>query len=138
MLLVIEYLIIFLKTNATDQGEVTVFRGKKNSPDIGRVTAFNGEEELDVWDGDECNQFIGTDSTIFAPYMDDIDGIWAFEPGLCRSIHSRYVGKSKYKGIKTSEFAVDISSFENSKQCYCRGSEKCMKKGNQFVTFVSK
>lgn len=34
------------KTNATDLGEFTVFRGKKNSMDIGRVVAFNDEPEM--------------------------------------------------------------------------------------------
>lgn len=62
--------------NATDLGEFKVFRGKKNSPDMGRVVAFNDEPEMDVWDGDECNEYVGTDSTIFPPYMDPKDGIW--------------------------------------------------------------
>lgn len=74
------------KTNATDLGQFTVFRGKKNSADIGRVVAFNDEPEMDVWEGDECNQYVGTDSTIFAPYMDVNDGIWAHEPSICRSL----------------------------------------------------
>lgn len=63
-----------------------MFRGKKNSLDIGKVVAFNDEPEMDAWDGDECNQYVGTDSTIFAPYMDVNDGIWAYEPAVCRSL----------------------------------------------------
>lgn len=62
--------------NATDLGELTVFRGKKNSKDLGRVTAFNNEQEMNVWDTDECNEYIGTDTSIFPPYMDVKDGIW--------------------------------------------------------------
>lgn len=62
--------------NATDLGEFKVFRGKKNSEDMGRVVSFNGEPEMDAWDGDECNEYVGTDSTIFPPYMDEMDGIW--------------------------------------------------------------
>lgn len=62
--------------NATDLGEFKVFRGKKNSQDMGRVAAFNNEPEMKFWDGDECNEFVGTDSTAFPPYMDVNDGIW--------------------------------------------------------------
>lgn len=63
-----------------------MFRGKKNSLDLGKVVAFNDEPEMDAWDGDECNQYVGTDSTIFPPYMDVNDGIWAYEPAVCRSL----------------------------------------------------
>lgn len=62
--------------NNTDLGELTVFRGKKNSQDLGRVAAFNDETEMNVWSQDECNEFVGTDFTIFPPFMDPKDGIW--------------------------------------------------------------
>lgn len=65
----------FGSTNGTDLGEVKVYRGKKNSSDMGRVIALNGEDELDVWE-EGCNEFQGTDSTIFPPYMKKDDGIW--------------------------------------------------------------
>lgn len=141
---------------------MTVFRGKKNSPDIGKVIAFDGEPEMDVWDGDECNQFVGTDSTIFAPYMDVKDGIWAYEAAVCRSLGADYVGKSKYKGVvrtagkprckcnfsqifnmthsilsfslqPTAEFAIDIGSEQNALPCFCRDyPDECPAKGNFF------
>lgn len=62
--------------NGTDLGELRVFRGWKNSQDMGRVAAFNDEPELDTWKGDECNEFRGTDSTIFPPFLDKKNGIW--------------------------------------------------------------
>lgn len=62
--------------NGTDLGELRVFRGWKNSEDMGRVVAFNDEPEMDVWSADECNEYQGTDSTIFPPYMDKKKGIW--------------------------------------------------------------
>lgn len=30
--------------------------------------------------------------------MDVNDGIWAYEPAICRSLGAHYIGKSKYKG----------------------------------------
>lgn len=121
---------MFYKVNNTDLGQFTVFRGKKNSPDIGKVVAFDDEEEMDVWDGDECNQYVGTDSTIFAPFMNREDGVWAYEPSVCRSLGGHYVGKSNYKGIPTSEFAIDISGHGNHKDCFCRDyPDHCPRKG---------
>lgn len=62
--------------NDTDLGEMKVFRGKKNYKDLGRILAFNEDSELNVWKEDECDEFMGTDATIYPPYMNVNDGIW--------------------------------------------------------------
>lgn len=101
-------------------GEFKVFRGAKHSADIGHVVAFNDEEEMDHWDGDECNHYVGTDSTIFAPYMKPEDGIWAYEPSICRSLGASYKKPSKYMGVPTLEYELDIGADINVKECFCR------------------
>lgn len=107
-----------------------MFRGGKNSADIGRVVAFNDETEMDYWDGDECNQYVGTDSTIFPPYAKKEDGIWAYEPSICRSLGASYKSPSKYMGIPTSRFELDLGEDMNVKECFCRNPpDGCPKKG---------
>lgn len=130
-----------------------VYRGAKVSRDIGKVISFDEEPEMSVWDEDECNQYVGTDQTIFPPYMDLNDGIWAYEPsnlkdllysngeteylifslfqGICRSLGIEYTGKSsKYKGIPVKVFEMDIGSEVNNKECFCRDPpDECPKKG---------
>lgn len=85
----------FHKINATDMGEMKVYRGKKNHKDLARLIAYNGDTgkftflfsfsetffqqftnkqlccvlESDAWDEDECNQFVGTDTTIIPPLI---------------------------------------------------------------------
>lgn len=105
-------------------------RGVRNSDEIGRVVAFNGETEMDAWSEDECNQYVGTDSTIFAPFTNKDDGIWAYEPSVCRSLGAHYIGKSKYMGVPTAEFGIDLSNEKNSKECFCRDPpDVCPRKG---------
>lgn len=116
--------------NGTDLGEFKVFRGKKNSADIGRVVAFNDDEEMSVWDEDECNQYVGTDSTIFPPFMNPADGIWAYEPSVCRSLGGTYKEPSKYMGVPTFRYEVDLAEEKNSPQCFCRDPpDECPPKG---------
>lgn len=66
--------------------------------------------------------------------MDVNDGIWAYEPSVCRSLGAHYVGKSKYMGVRTAEFAIDISSPENTKECFCRDPDECTKIGK--LTYI--
>lgn len=107
-----------------------MFRGAKHSEDIGRVVAFNDEEEMDHWGEDECNQYVGTDSTIFPPYMNPEDGIWAYEPSICRSLGATYKNPSSYMGVPTLEYEMDIGADINVKECFCRDPpNECPRKG---------
>lgn len=80
----------------------------KNISDLGRVILYENEPEQDVWDGDECNKLVGTDSTIFPPFMTREQGIWSFEPAICRSMGAVYERPSKYAGLPTSHYSLDM------------------------------
>lgn len=87
-------------------GRFKAYRGVKQIKDVGRLISFNGDEELDVYDGAACNKIIGTDSTIFPPFLKKTDALWSFVPDLCRSLGATYYGKSSYKGIQTSRYSM--------------------------------
>lgn len=80
----------------------------KNISDLGRVILYNNEPEQDIWEGDECNKFAGTDSTIFPPFMTKEQGIWTFEPAICRSMGAIYEKPSKYAGLPTYHYTLDL------------------------------
>lgn len=107
-----------------------VFRGIKNYKDLGRVVSFNGETEMDYWEGEECNNYMGTDSTIFPPFMTKEQGIFAYEPSICRSIAATYRRPSNYMGIPTNAYELDLSDENNNKECFCRDPpDGCPPKG---------
>lgn len=89
-----------------------MYRGVKNIRDLGRVVSYNEETEMDIWDGDECNQYIGTDSTIFPPFLTAQDRLWAWSPEICRSLGAHYVHKSKYAGLPMSYFELDFGDLK--------------------------
>lgn len=123
---------IFGGRNATDAGRWVVYRGVKNVGDLGRIVSYNGETEMDIYDGDECNQFIGTDSTIFPPFLTKQDRLWAWSPEICRSMGATYGGKSKYAGMPMSFFELDFGDLKNEPEnhCFCRDPpEDCPPKG---------
>ncbi|XP_037037286.1 uncharacterized protein LOC119074990 [Bradysia coprophila] len=121
---------LFMTANGTDAGRYKTYRGVKNIFNLGKVIEFNGEPELDIWDGDECNEIRGTESSIFPPFGAKEDGVWAFEAGICRSIKLRYDRPSKYRGIPTLRFHGDLEDIaaDESMHCYC-SNDKCPLKG---------
>ncbi|XP_050087454.1 sensory neuron membrane protein 1 [Anopheles aquasalis] len=123
---------LFGMRNHTDAGRWVVYRGVKNIRDLGRVISYNDETEMDIWDGDACNQYVGTDSTIFPPFLTKQDKLWAWSPEICRSLGAHYVEKSKYAGLPMSYFELDFGDIKNEphNHCFCRDApDDCPPKG---------
>lgn len=110
--------------NGTDAGRFKTYRGVKNIRNLGKVIEFNGEPELDAWDGDECNEIRGTDSTIFPPFASKEDGIWAFEATLCLSMKAIYKRPSEYRGVPTLRYELDLGDIAVSRELSAKSKQK--------------
>lgn len=76
--------------------------------------SYNDETEMDIYDGEVCNQYIGTDSTIFPPLLTKKDKLWAWSPDICQSIGAHYAGKSSYAGLPMSLYKLDFGDLRVS------------------------
>ncbi|XP_034946984.1 sensory neuron membrane protein 1-like [Chelonus insularis] len=111
---------------------IKVKRGIKNYLDVGVVTEFKGEPKLSVWSEEgTCNEFNGTDSTIFHAYLYSNEDVVSFTPDLCRSLSTRYQRPTKIKGIKTNRYSADLGDMSSDPEikCLCPAPDKCLKKG---------
>lgn len=118
--------------NGSGIGMYKVDRGIKNYRNVGRIISFDNKTKMDVWGGDECDQYKGTDSTIFPAGLKKEEGLWAYAPSLCLSIGAHYEKDSTYQGLPTIRFGLDFGDArENEKlQCYCLVPPKnCPKRG---------
>lgn len=80
----------------------------------------------------------GTDGTVFAPFQDIHQPYYIFAPQICRSLRATYNRKSKYKGIKTKRFLVDLdmSNNEFNSSCYCREDGFCSPNGTYNIISI--
>ncbi|KAG5683890.1 hypothetical protein PVAND_013150 [Polypedilum vanderplanki] len=140
---------IFGGANGTSMAKFKVYRGIKDIMKLGEVVEVNDEEETDVWFDDEdeedddgnvikarkyhCNKYLGTDSTIFAPFHHQSDILYAFAPDLCRSLGASYLHKSSYNGVPTGYYGMSFGDVKSNERqhCFCRDrdADKCPPKG---------
>ncbi|KAK9307568.1 hypothetical protein QLX08_002178 [Tetragonisca angustula] len=109
---------------------IRVLRGIKNYKDVGKVVELNGQKMLDLWAGDECNTFNGTDSTIFAPLLTEEDDIVSFSPDICRSLGAHFSHKTKIKGVNTFHYTADLGDMSTNpmEKCFCPTPDTCLTK----------
>ncbi|XP_014467437.1 PREDICTED: sensory neuron membrane protein 1-like isoform X2 [Dinoponera quadriceps] len=105
-----------------------VMRGIKNFKDVGRVLEFDGKPALDIWPEDHCNQFNGTDSTIFPPLFGPDDDIVSFGFEICRSLSAHFSHHTKVKGVNTLRYTANLGdgSKNEDEKCFCPTPETCL------------
>ncbi|KAH0954151.1 hypothetical protein HN011_012146 [Eciton burchellii] len=122
---------LFGGQNGTVRSErMRVLRGIKNFKDVGRVLEWDGKAALDIWPEDHCNEFNGTDSTIFPPLFGPDDDIVSFGYEICRSLSAHYERPSKIKGVNTLRYTVDLGDMSTNplEKCFCPTPDTCLSK----------
>jgi len=54
---------------------------------------------MSIWPDNPCNDYRGTDGTIFPPFLTVDKDVWAVFPDICRSIVAYYVEPGMVQGI---------------------------------------
>lgn len=105
---------------------------------------------MDYYDEDECNTYVGTDSTVFPAFLPldegtyirfffikfpkfdffSFAGAFAFEPSICRSLGLTFQKKMKANGLPVYRFELDMGEDLNVKKCFCRDEDNCPAKGS--------
>ncbi|XP_075977031.1 sensory neuron membrane protein 1-like isoform X2 [Anticarsia gemmatalis] len=118
------------RNNTIDPHVVTVKRGKKNVMEVGSVIAVDGNPEQTIW-REHCNNYEGTDGTVFPPFLKETDRLQSFSGDLCRTFRPWYQKKTSYRGIKTNRYIANIGDLANDPelQCLCDAPDKCPPKG---------
>ncbi|PNF38578.1 hypothetical protein B7P43_G03985 [Cryptotermes secundus] len=120
--------------NGTLQERLRLKRGIQNVADVGRVVAYKEQPRMSVWSGPKCNEFSGTDGSIFPPFLQDGVSVRAYAPDL--SLNARYVGPTVYKGIKGNIYSADFGDMSNNPdlKCFCTTPKSCLKRGVHDLT----
>ncbi|XP_076247574.1 sensory neuron membrane protein 1 [Calliopsis andreniformis] len=116
------------KNGSTLPERIRVLRGIKNYKDVGRVTEFDQKPQLEIWAADHCNEFNGTDSTIFPPLMTEVDDIVSFSPDICRSLSAHFSHRTNIKGVNTFHYTADFGDMSTNpmEKCFCPTPDTCL------------
>lgn len=79
-----KYVFLWLQSNGTLQERLRLKRGIQNVADVGRVVSYKDQPRMAVWSGPKCNEYAGTDGSIFPPFLEESPAILAYAPDLCR------------------------------------------------------
>ncbi|XP_046745518.1 sensory neuron membrane protein 1-like [Diprion similis] len=119
------------KNGTIREDRIKVTRGVKDPKKIGYVVEYKNQTIQTVWNGDECNSFEGTDTTIFHPGLYKDENIIGFSVDLCRTLVGRYVKPTSAGGFKTNQYVFDFGdqSTVPEEKCYCLDPDNCLKAG---------
>ncbi|XP_044727690.1 sensory neuron membrane protein 1-like isoform X2 [Chrysoperla carnea] len=124
------------KNGTFDPRPTKMQRGIKNAKDVGRVLEFDGKPNISVWGKKDCDEFRGTDGTIFPPFLKEEDGLLSFSSDICRSLPANYVKDVVYKGIPARYYTATLGDMSKNKneKCFCPTPDTCLKKGSMDLT----
>lgn len=107
-----------------------MLRGLKNVRDVGKVLEVDGETEMSAWDGETCNQIVGTDGLLLNPFQSKKEPLSMFIRPICASMHLSPARKASYRGIDTYVFTKEFEDFSvNNLTCFCRRPNECPVRG---------
>ncbi|PSN29632.1 hypothetical protein C0J52_27456 [Blattella germanica] len=70
--------------NGTLQERLRLKRGVKDVSEIGRIVSYKDQPRMTVYNSPKCNEYLGTDGSIFPPFLKDGPPVQAYAPDLCR------------------------------------------------------
>lgn len=105
--------------------EYAVLRGLEDPTDLGRILKYAESRYFSQWPNppqggmSTCNGIFGTDSGIYAPFVDTSKSLYAINTDICRSVELRYQYETEYQGIPTLRFAANEWLLDNNEGCFC-------------------
>lgn len=99
--------------NYTTLNLYTVNTGKENQTLLNDVINFQGLPDLSWWGTPETNEILGTDGTMYHPYMTREENMHLFHPDLCRSVPYVYEQDTIYKKVPLLKFVLANYTYSN-------------------------
>ncbi|ODM99661.1 Platelet glycoprotein 4 [Orchesella cincta] len=130
---------LLMGQNDTAQGPYTVARGTSDKSRFGTILKYKNKSELPYWPkSSHCNKIVGSDGTIFPPFVEKHTALKLFNSDLCRSSYLSYNKSIDFEGIKGYRFKVPPIALadpreNNENRCFCPNvedePETCLKRG---------
>jgi len=108
---------LFFGKNNTDDGVYVIDSGAKNISNLGRILSWKGHSDLGFmnwWNSSETNRILGSDGTLYPPFIQRSDKLDTYISDICRSMYLTYAADVEFEGIKAYRFRLDENAFNAS------------------------
>jgi len=108
---------LFLKKNSSLEEDLplyTMYTGEGDPYKLATIQSYNGVEEMDHWNGSECNKVHGSDGAAFNPYIKTSETLWFFNDQLCRAMPLVFDKTVQHKGLPGLRFKPREDVFMSS------------------------
>lgn len=120
----------YKQKNGIPQGELEVHRGIRSSDEFGKIVTYQNETQLSFWQPNStCNEILGTDGSIFAPFVTTDRTIYLFSDDLCRSLYLTYEKDVEHHGLTGYRFSLPERLLQRASEnpdnlCYCANPDE--------------
>lgn len=117
----------FYGKNATDDGRYNISTGTVNPAEVGKIIDWKNATSLPKhwWTSDLARELLGTDGTLYPPFLKRSDQPHLFVSDICRSLYLTYYKDINIKGIPGYRFVVPAEVFDSTipqNRGYCTNS----------------
>ncbi|XP_058792638.1 sensory neuron membrane protein 1-like [Phymastichus coffea] len=122
----------YLNLTDTYSGKTRIRRGIRNIMEVGDLIEFNDMKNMSVWDDDKCDAFIGTDGTLFHPFINKRKNIYVTNTFFCRRLTYSYDSEVQFAGLKLFRYTTSLGTNSQTNpedKCFCLAPDRCHKNG---------
>ncbi|XP_058794834.1 sensory neuron membrane protein 1-like [Phymastichus coffea] len=113
-------------------GRTRINRGIRKIAEIGKIIEYNNSTNFAKWNDEKCDEFLGTDGTMFHPFIGRQEHLYKVDNVLSRSFDYQYDSDVEHNKLRLFRYTATVGADLDTNpadKCYCLTPDRCLKDG---------